>query len=112
MIKGKGEMHMETSSFTDFGNAVERLEKILAGEITVEREIKEQLVLDLVRKHELLIADGADALGMNWGDFIHLMAQNGIPYFDISLEEWEEDRKTLDAVLKKLRKQKQQDSSK
>lgn len=46
-----------------------------------ERAMDESAVLDLVRRHEISPAFGAELLNMYVGDFVDLMARRGVPYF-------------------------------
>jgi len=68
----------------------------------IEQDLKEQMVLALLRKHRITIRKGAELLGMNYQDFLEFMAENDVPLFDYSPGELEKDVETL----RKLRESK------
>lgn len=68
--------------------------------IPVEEDLKEEMVLALVRKHRITASRGAELLGMHYQEFLDLMAENEVPFFDYELGEVKKDVETL----KKLRK--------
>jgi predicted HTH domain antitoxin len=62
---------------------------------SIDRRIKELVVLDLLRQHAISMGKGAELLGMPLLDFIRLSGKHGIPYIDMSEEEWESEMRTL-----------------
>lgn len=74
--------------------------KSLTEDKPVEESVKQEMVLALVRKHKISASRGAELLGMHYQDFLDLMVENEVPFFDYEPGEVKKDVETL----KKLRK--------
>jgi hypothetical protein len=46
------------------------------------QEMREALVLDLVRKHKITWRQGAQFLGKRYKEFLRFMSENDVPVFD------------------------------
>ncbi|MGH2561485.1 MAG: UPF0175 family protein [Thermomicrobiales bacterium] len=67
-----------------------------AGE-RVERIAREMIVLELYRGHTISRGKAAELLGMTLLDFLQLASKHGIPYIDMTLEEWEAERELIES---------------
>ena len=77
----------------------EDLATILQGsDESVEDVAKELMVLELYRRGTLSSGRAAELLGMPRVAFIKHASRIGIPYFDMSDEEWEAERQLLEAL--------------
>ncbi len=63
----------------------EILARLERGEI--EKRVKQALVMDLLREHQLSQGKAADLLGLNRHELFDLMAKHHIPVIDLSAEE-------------------------
>ena len=54
----------------------------------LEETLKEYLVLDLYRRHEISSGKAAELLGMRRVDFIQYSSRLGIPFIDMNEEEF------------------------
>lgn len=54
----------------------------------IDQTARELIVVELFRRHTISGGKAAELLGMDRYDFIQYAAQLGIPYFDMSEEEW------------------------
>jgi len=72
--------------------------KLLGSEEEAEKEAKEALVLDLVRRGKISKAKAAELIGMNLWDLPKLLEKYRIPWFDYSREDLEKDLDTLKRV--------------
>ena len=61
-----------------------------------EEAIKEFSVLGLYLEHKISAGKAAELLGIRKREFIRLMARKGIPYFDYSDEELENEFRAVD----------------
>jgi predicted HTH domain antitoxin len=61
----------------------------------VEKEAKEALIFDLVRKGKISKAKAAELLGLNLWDLPKVLAEYRIPWFDYGSEELKKDLETL-----------------
>jgi predicted HTH domain antitoxin len=62
----------------------------------IERNVLETLVLDLYRQRKLSIGRSAKLLGMDQLSFIRWSGSRGVPVFDMTTEEWERERQTIE----------------
>jgi len=58
---------------------------------------REMIVLELYRRGSLSSGRAAQLLGMLRMDFIHHASRLGIPYIDMTKDEWEGEKSTLRA---------------
>ena len=63
----------------------------------VERSAAEMIVVELFRRGLISGGKAAALLGMGRLDFIRYAERLGIPYFNLTLEEWEAERDFIDA---------------
>jgi predicted HTH domain antitoxin len=55
----------------------------------ISRHALEIIVLDLYRRHELSSGRAAELLGLDWMTFIRWSGERGIPFLDMTPEEWQ-----------------------
>lgn len=65
-------------------------------------EIKRIYLFDLFSKRKISSGKAAEILGMTKAKFIDLLGENDISYFDYSEDEWIDEMKTVDKLLKKV----------
>ncbi len=53
----------------------------------IERRVKEALVMDLLREHQLSQGKAAELLGLNRHELFDLMAKHHVPVIDLSPDE-------------------------
>jgi len=63
----------------------------------LEQAAREMIVLELYRRGSLSSGKAAELLGMPRLDFIKHASKLGIPYIDMTSEEWEREKRALDA---------------
>ncbi len=68
---------------------------------SVERDARELIVLELHREGVVSMGKSAELLEMPLLDYIRFSGQRGIPVFDMTLEEWDEERARVDAWIAK-----------
>lgn len=78
----------------------ESLIRLYKSEKELTKEMKEALVLDLVRKHRITWRKGAEFLGMEYREFLDFMSKNGVPIFDYEPGELEKEVKLLEKLMK------------
>jgi hypothetical protein len=61
----------------------------------IERNVLEILVLDLYRRHEISGGRAAELLGLEKLAFIRWSGSLGIPYFDMTPEQWEHEVRSI-----------------
>jgi predicted HTH domain antitoxin len=59
----------------------------------VERSVRELVVLELYRRGMISSGKAGELLGMSRLQFIHHASHLGIPYFALTKDEWEAERK-------------------
>jgi predicted HTH domain antitoxin len=59
---------------------------------------KELIVCELYRRGTISSGRGAELLGISLIDFIQHTSDLGIPFFDMTDEEWERERQTIEAL--------------
>ena len=77
----------------------EDLVKHWESEEDLSREMKETLVLELVRKHELSFREGARFLDMHYQDFLDLMSEHDVPMIDLEPRELKEELESLGKLM-------------
>lgn len=60
-----------------------------------EDMLKEYLVLELYRRHEVSSGKAAELLGMERFEFVRHASRLGIPYFDMDKNEWAVEMETI-----------------
>jgi predicted HTH domain antitoxin len=74
----------------------------LAGSVdAAQKEAKEALVLDLVRRGKISKGKAAELLGLNLWELPNLLAQYRLPWFEYAERELDADLKRLQAHLKR-----------
>ncbi len=63
----------------------------------LEKVAREMIVLELYRRGTLSSGKAAELLGMPRLDFIKHASKLGIPYIDMTSDEWEREKSALDA---------------
>lgn len=67
-------------------------------------EMRNLMVLEMFKKGRISSGKAAELLGMRKRDFIELLDEEEIPFFDHTKEELEEEFKTVDLLVKSRRK--------
>ena len=62
----------------------------------VESAAREMIVLELYRRGAISSGKAAELLGMPRVEFVQHASRLGIPYIDMTPEEWEAEKATLD----------------
>lgn len=62
----------------------------------IERRALEIIVLDLYRRHELSVGCAAEFLGLDQLSFIRWSGAQGVPFFDMTAEEWAQELQVID----------------
>ena len=62
----------------------------------IERRALESIVLDLYRRRELSAGRAAEFLDLEKFAFIRWAGEHGVPYFDMTREEWQEELRAID----------------
>jgi len=89
---------MSRSIFIDIPD---ELLELLGSEEESAKEVKQSLVLDLVRSGKVSRAKAADLLEINLWDLPEFLSKYRIPWFDYSDEQMKEDMATLRSLDKK-----------
>lgn len=66
----------------------------LSGE-QLERSVLETLVLELYRRREVSAMRASQLLNMEFMAFLRWSGERGVPYLDMTEEEWEEEVRTV-----------------
>ncbi|MDQ2654781.1 MAG: UPF0175 family protein [Chloroflexota bacterium] len=66
----------------------------LSGE-HLERSVHEELVLALYRRHDVSAMRASQLLGMEFMAFLRWSGERGVPYLDMTEDEWEEEVRTV-----------------
>jgi hypothetical protein len=61
----------------------------------IERHALEMIVLELYRRHEISGGRAAELLGLDLLSFIRWSGALGIPYFDMTPEQWEHELRAI-----------------
>lgn len=64
----------------------------------IERTALEMIVLELYRRHEISVGRAAEILGLDLLAFIRWSGSLGIPYLDMTPEEWQQELRILDKL--------------
>ena len=64
----------------------------------VQQAVRELIVLELYRRGTISSGKAAELLGMSRWEFIHHASQLGIPYFAMTADEWEAERKRSETL--------------
>ena len=59
----------------------------------VEQAARELIVLELYRRGLISSGKGAQLLGMGRQEFVHYASRQGIPFFEMTADEWEQELK-------------------
>jgi predicted HTH domain antitoxin len=73
----------------------------LSGE-QLERSVLETLVLELYRRHEVSAMRASQLLNMEFMAFLGWSGERGVPYLDMTEEEWEEEVRTVRELSARL----------
>ena len=61
----------------------------------LERSVLETLVLDMYRRHDISARRAAKLLDMEFMAFLRWSGEQGIPYIDMTPEEWQEELRVV-----------------
>lgn len=61
----------------------------------IKRSALESIVLDLYRRHVISGGRAAEILGLDLLSFIRWSGSLGVPYIDMTEEEWEQERRAI-----------------
>ena len=62
----------------------------------IERSALEMIVLELYRRRELSAGRAAEFLNLDKFAFIRWAGEHGVPYFDMTPEEWQQELRAID----------------
>jgi hypothetical protein len=62
----------------------------------IERSVLEMVVLELYRRHDISAGRASELLDFDLLTFIRWSGSLGIPYFDMSDEEWEQELRAIE----------------
>jgi predicted HTH domain antitoxin len=81
----------------------ESLTRLWKSDKELTKEMKESLILELVRKHRISFREGASLLDMEYQDFLDLMAEHNIPMTNYEPGELKKEVKTVDRIMETKR---------
>ena len=81
----------------------ESLAKHWKSEEDLTQDMKEALVLDLIRKQRITWRQGAQFLNKSYKGFLHFMFENEVPVLDCTPEELDDDLETLKKLRERAR---------
>ncbi len=64
----------------------------------VERSARELIILELYRRRVLSSGKAAQLLGMTRAELVRYASRLGIPFFDMTADEWKAERETSEAL--------------
>ena len=64
----------------------------------IERSALEMIVLELYRRRDLSVGRAAALLGLDQLSFIRWSGALGVPYLDMTPEEWQQELRVLDKL--------------
>jgi predicted HTH domain antitoxin len=64
----------------------------------IERNVLEIIVLELYRRHSISGGRAAELLNLDQLTFIRLAGAHGIPYFDMTPEEWQQELRAIERL--------------
>jgi predicted HTH domain antitoxin len=64
----------------------------------IERSALEIIVLDLYRRHAISVGRASEILGLDLLSFIRWSGARGVPYFDLSDEDLEQERRAIESM--------------
>jgi predicted HTH domain antitoxin len=62
----------------------------------IERSALEIIVLELYRRHDISAGRASELLGVDLLTFIRWLGSLGISYFDMTDEEWQQERRAIE----------------
>ena len=65
------------------------------------KEITQATILDLVRQGKITTMRAASLLGLEWEDFLKVMKEHQVPYFNLTPEELQQDLEDQETVFEK-----------
>jgi hypothetical protein len=68
----------------------------------IEQNVLELIVLELYRRHDISAGRAAEILGRDKLEFIRWSGSLGIPYLDMTAEEWQEELRTIEKLWRPL----------
>jgi predicted HTH domain antitoxin len=64
----------------------------------IERAVLEILVLELYRRHAVSVGRAAKFLDLDQLAFIRWSGERGVPFFDMTDEDWEQERRAIESL--------------
>jgi len=64
----------------------------------IERSALEIIVLDLYRRHQISVGRAAALLGLDQLSFIRWSGSLGVPFFDMTAEEWQQELRVIEKM--------------
>jgi len=64
----------------------------------IERNVLEMVVLELYRRHQLSVGKAAALLGLDQLAFIRWSGTLGVPFFDLSTEDLDQERRAIETA--------------
>ncbi len=62
----------------------------------IERSALEIIVLDLYRRHQISVGRAAALLGLDQLSFIRWSGSLGVPFFDMTADDWEQELRGIE----------------
>jgi predicted HTH domain antitoxin len=69
----------------------ELLELLQSPDRPVQQSARELIILELYRQGRIAAGKAAELLGMGRSDFLQVASQAGVPYFEMTTQEWNEE---------------------
>jgi len=69
----------------------ELLELLESLDRPVQQSARELIVLELYRQGRIAAGKAAELFGLSRSDFLQVASQAGVPYFDMTAREWNEE---------------------
>lgn len=66
----------------------------------VQQTVREFVVLELYRRGEISSGKAAESLKMSRWDFIHYASRLGVAFFDMTSDEWQNEKSQIESLCK------------
>ena len=77
----------------------DELAALLEREKPLDQAARETIVMDLFRRHKVSIGKACELLSLDRVAFARRASELDIPYFQMTKEDWEEEKAAIDAWL-------------
>jgi len=69
----------------------ELLELLESLDRPVQQSARELIILELYRQGRIAVGKAAELLGVGQSDFLQVASDAGVPYFEMTTQEWNEE---------------------